>query len=185
MKKTIIFCAAFIIIFSSASYAQKNLKIGHVNVDSVAYLMPEVDSMKAAIEARRAIHNRTIKIEEEAFQNLYMSYSNNVDGMPAAWVEAKQEELVRKQQAIDNLKRVDFPNELQEIQENYLQIMYDKIMEAVKAIAQELNYTYVLNSGEGMSGVLFAAPSEDITSLIIKKLGLDPNKKPTPAIPPK
>lgn len=178
MKRIILITTVLMMATATQSFAQKGgLKIGHVNMDSVAYLMPEVDSMKAAIDARRAIQNRTLRIEEEALGLLYEQYSKVAEGMPAAWVEAKQEELMRKQQAMENLKRVDFPNELQDIQEMYLQIMYDKIMEVVKTIAQENGYTYILNSGEGMSGVLYAAPSEDITGLVIKKLGLDPNKK--------
>lgn len=174
MNKFVLFFASLLLVCTTPSFAQKSLKIGHVNMDSVAQLMPEIDSMKAAIDARRAIQAKTLRIEEESFNNLYMAYTNNMEGMPAAWVEAKQEELVRKQQAIEELKRVDFPTELQEIQERYLQIMYDKIMETVKALSQELNYTYVFNSGEGMSGVLYAAPSEDITQMVIKRLGLAP-----------
>lgn len=174
MRKSIVVIAVLLMGITFQASGQKGLKIGHVNMDSIAQLMPEVDSMKAAIDARRVIHQKTLRIEEESFNNMYEVYSTNADGMPAAWVEAKQEELVRKQQAIDNLKKVDFPNELQEIQEQYLQMMYDKIMEAVKALAVELGYTYVFNSGEGLSGVLYASPSEDITGLVIKKLNLTP-----------
>ncbi len=187
MRKIAFVITVLIFIVSLQAGAQKGLKIGHVNMDSIAELMPEVDSMKAAIDARRLIHQKTLRIEEESFNNLYISYSENMEGMPAAWVEAKQEELMRKQQTIENLKKVDFPNELQDIQEQYLQLMYDKIMEAVKAISVELGYTYVFNSGEGLSGVLYAAPSEDITGLIIKKLNLTPKPgKPasTPATEP-
>jgi outer membrane protein len=172
MNRTALVIITFLLALTTQGYAQKSLKIGHVNMDSVAQLLPEVDSMRIAIEAKRTIQAKTLKIEEESFNNLYMAYSNNMEGMPAAWVEAKQEELIRKQQMIENLKRVDFPTELQEIQEIYLQKMYDKIMEAVKAIAQEQSYTYVFNSGEGLSGVLYAAPSEDITNIVIKKLNL-------------
>jgi outer membrane protein len=180
MKRIILITTVLLMAAASQGFAQKGLKIGHINMDSVAYLMPEVDSMKAAIDARRAIQNRTLRIEEEALGTLYESYSRAAEGMPAAWVEAKQEELMRKQQAIEELRRSDFPNELQAIQEKYLQMMYDKIMEVVKAIAQEMGYTYILNSGEGMSGVLYAAPAEEITGIVIKRLGLDPNKNVTP-----
>jgi len=174
MRKSIIVIAVLLMGTVLQASGQKGLKIGHVNMDSIATLMPEVDSMKAAIDARRLIHQKTLRIEEESFNNLYLTFSENMEGMPTTWVEAKQEELVRKQQAIENLKKVDFPNELQEIQEQYLQIMYDKIMEAVKALAVELGYTYVFNSGEGLSGVLYASPSEDITGLVIMKLNLTP-----------
>jgi outer membrane protein len=184
--------AAFIIIVlifgvMMQASAQKTLKIGHVNMDSIAQLMPEVDSMKAAIETRKNIQQKTLRIEEENLNNLYISYSNNMEGMPQSWIDAKQDELIKKQQAIETLKKVDFPGELQDIQEVYLQKMYDKIMDAVKILAQELNYTYVFNSGEGLSGVLYAAPSEDITGLVIKKLNLTikPAEKPaTPATEP-
>ena len=172
MNKIALLVIAVLMVFTTPALAQKSLKIGHVDMDSIAQLMPEVDSMRTAIEARRAIHARTLRIEEESFNNMYISYTSNMEGMPASWIEAKQEELIRKQQTIENLKRIDFPNELQEIQERYLQIMYDRIMEAVKAIALEQNYTYILNSGEGLSGVLYAAPSEDITSVVIKKMNL-------------
>lgn len=182
MKKIVLFFAGLLLVCSTPAFAQKNLKIGHVNMDSIAQLMPEVDSMKIAIDAKKVIQSKTLRIEEESLNTLYMSYSANMDGMPKEWVEAKQEELMAKQQAIENLKRVDFPGQLQDIQEKYLQIMYDKIMESVKAIAQELSYTYVFNSGEGMSGVLYAAPSEDITNLVIKRLNLTP-KVVTPTTP--
>ncbi|MFO7723230.1 MAG: OmpH family outer membrane protein [Bacteroidales bacterium] len=174
MNRTALVFIAFLLAFTTQGYAQKSLKIGHVNMDSVAQLLPEVDSMRTAIEAKRMIQSKTLRIEEESFNNLYTAYSNNMEGMPAAWVEAKQEELLKKQQMIETLQRVDFPAELQEIQEMYLQKMYDKIMEAVKSIAQDQGYTYIFNSGEGLSGVLYAAPSEDITPVVIKKLNLNP-----------
>lgn len=177
MNKIALVVIATLMAFTTPALAQKSLKIGHVDMDSVAQLMPEVDTMRAAIEARRTIHSRTLRIEEESFNNMYLSYTNNMEGMPASWIEAKQEELIQKQQAIENLKRVDFPNELQQIQERYLQVMYEKIMDAVTVIAQEQNYTYILNSGEGLSGVLYAAPSEDITSVVIKKLNLKPKSQ--------
>jgi Skp family chaperone for outer membrane proteins len=178
MKRIVLFFAILMIAGISQAEAQKALKIGHVNMDSVAFLMPEVDSMMTAIDARRAVHQRTLRIEEESFQQMYETFSRNMEGMPASWIEAKQEELINKQQTIENLRRVDFPNELQEIQDQYLQLMYEKIMEVVNTIAKEMHYTYVLNSGEGMSGVLFASPSEDLTGEVIKRLELDPNKPP-------
>lgn len=184
--KNIALIITFVLLgISIQASAQKSLKIGHVNMDSIAQLLPEVDSMKMAIEAKKVIQNKTLRIEEESFNNLYMTFTDNRDGMPESWVQAKAEELQAKQQAIENLKRVDFPNELQDIQELYLQIMYDKIMEAVKALAQELSYTYIFNSGEGLSGVLYAAPSEDVTGLVIKKLGVTPKPVVTKPIEPK
>ncbi len=156
------------------AYAQKTLKIGHVNVDSIAQLMPEIDTMMSAIDAKKAVQNKTIRIEEENVKNLYLSYQNNKEGMPPQWIEDKEREIMTKQQAIENLKQVTFPSELQEIQEEYLQKMYDKITDAIKGLAQEMNYTYVLNSAEGLSGVLYASPAEDITGLIIKRMKLDP-----------
>jgi len=178
MKRIILFFAVLMLVGATTGVAQNTLKIGHVNMDSVAFLMPEVDSMMTAIDARRAIHQRTLRIEEDEFQRMYEVFSRNMEGMPQAWVEQKQEELIRKQQAIENLRRNDFPQELQDIQDRYLQIMYDKIMEVVNTLARELKYTYVLNSGEGMSGVLYAAPSEDLTGQVIRRLNLDPNKPP-------
>lgn len=175
MNKVALLFIAVVLAVSSPALAQKTLKIGHVDMDSIAQLMPEVDSMRSEIEARRTIQSKTLRIEEESFNSLYMAYLNNRDGMPAAWIETKEEELRRKQLAIENLQRVDFPAELQEIQEKYLQLMYDKIMEAVKAIALEQSYTYIFNSGEGLSGVLYASPAEDLTNTVIKKLNL---KKP-------
>lgn len=177
MKKLIWLAIVLLMSLSTSSFAQKTLKIGHINMDSVAQLMPEVDSMRVKIEKKKAVQARTMKIEEENFTILYESYMKNAEGMPEAWIQAKQEELYGKQQAIETLKRVDFPGQLQEIQEEYLQMMYDKIMETVKAIAQDMHYTYIFNSGEGLSGVLYAAPYEDITNMVIKKLDLDPNKK--------
>lgn len=178
MKRIVLFTIVLLLGSVCATFAQKTLKIGHVNMDSVAMLMPEVDSMRTEIEARRAIHARTLRIEEENFNNLYLSYTSNMEGMPQAWIEAKQDELIQKQQAIENLKRIEFPNQLQEIQERYLQMMYDKIMDIVKIIAKEKNYTYILNSGEGLSGVLYAAPSEDLTGVVIERLNLDPDNPP-------
>ena len=178
MKRVVFLLTVLMLAGATSGFAQNTLKIGHVNMDSVAFLMPEVDSMMAAIDARRAIHQRTLRIEEEDFQRMYNTFTHNLEGMPASWVEQKQDELIRKQQAIENLRRIDFPQELQDIQDKYLQIMYDKIMGVVNSLAKELKYTYVLNSGEGMSGVLYAAPSEDLTGKVIERLGLDPNKPP-------
>lgn len=45
-----------------------------------------------------------------------------------------------------------------------------KISEAIKAVAQEGKYTYILEAGGGM--LLYAADSEDITPKVKQKLGL-------------
>jgi Skp family chaperone for outer membrane proteins len=69
-----------------------------------------------------------------------------------------------------------------------LQPVYKSIQAAVKAVALERGYKYVLDSSESSLVVLYASPSDDIFQAVKAKLGIkDPAPKPggtTPTPPP-
>jgi outer membrane protein len=61
-----------------------------------------------------------------------------------------------------------------------------KIQKAIDAVAKENAYTYIFNldAGANTTPILLVAPEENnITELVLKKLGVDPSKATTTAAP--
>jgi len=154
--------------------AQDNLKIGYTNADYVLSLMPEAKQIDAELKAY-----------EKQLQNQIQAKNNNL--------QQKMAEYQENSPQWDDLIRTDKERELQSLNENIQQFyqeaeaqmgkkrnallkpVYEKIGQAIEDVAKENNFTHIFSAGApGLDVLLYAREQDDVSNLILKKLGITP-----------
>jgi outer membrane protein len=167
LKVIIVF--ALFITFSSSTQAQNNVKIGYIDFNTLVSAMPGIDSVKIKLQKYQQTLSDQMDAMGAEFENKYLDYQSKSSGMSDLIKQTKEKELTDLQGRIDAFKakaQTDFQSKQQEL----LQPIISKAKDAVKEIAKENKYTYVINSIEDI--MLYAEPTDDIMPLVKKKLGI-------------
>jgi outer membrane protein len=170
MKK---FVSVIVIVFLftgfSSSYAQSNIKLGHLDFAALYGLMPGLDSVRVEFED----YNKSVQEQFAAMQteleNKFMDYQANVDGMSEIIRATKEAEINDLKERLDAFE-VQATQDLQNKEMELTAPIIETARKAVEEVAKENGYTYVFNSTEGL--LLYAIPSDDISKLVKAKLGI-------------
>ncbi len=110
-------------------------------------------------------------LQQEA-QNMYKSYQSDLVFLSAEMKTKREEEIVKKEQEAQELKRKYFGAEgdLYKKRESLMKPIQDEIYEAVKNIAADKGYHVVVDRASAMS-VIYASPKIDISNEVLLKLG--------------
>lgn len=151
-------------------------KIGYINTDELVGDMPEAQKIDMELKDYQSSltqQGQDMMQELSRKDSLFVKDSMKLS---ASMKEIKRNELIGLYQQVQNWN--------QQAQELYQQKAQEKIaplrnkaLEAIKAVAKENGYTYVLD----MNAVIVAPPGDDILPLVRKKLGI----KDTPPATPK
>jgi len=167
LKVIIVF--ALLIAFSSSSQAQNPVKIGYIDVNTLISAMPGIDSVKIKLQKYQQSLTDQMDAMGAEFENKYLDYQSKASGMSDLIKQTKEKELSDLQSRIDAFKskaQQDFQAKQQEL----LEPLVTQAKEAIKAVAKENKYTYVLNGIEDI--VLYSEPTDDLMPLVKKKLGI-------------
>ncbi len=168
MKK---FVSGIIVLFLFAgisnSFAQSNIKLGHLDFAALYGMMPGLDSVRAEFED----YNKSVQEQFAAMQteleNKFMDYQANVDGMSEIIRATKEAEINDLKERLDAFE-VQATQDLQNKEMELTSPIIEKARKAVEEVAAEKGYTYVFNSTEGL--LLYATPSDDIIDMVKTKL---------------
>jgi len=111
------------------------------------------------------------KLQQEA-QTMYKNYQADLVFLSAEMKSKREEEIVKKEQAAQELKRKYFgaDGELYKRRNQLMKPIQDEIYEAVKAIANEKGYQAVIDRASAMS-IFYASPQIDISNEVLLKMG--------------
>ena len=186
MKKTILALVTALFAFAGTVNAQQ--KIGHINSVDILTVMPEFKTMQDELQKQKDSYTKVM-------EGMYGDYEkkqkelqamSQTPGTPDAIRETKLQELQQLQQRIQDFEE-KVNNDLQKAQQDKLKPINDKYLKAVKEVATANGYAYVLDV---VSGALayFPEGTNDVTDLVMKKLGVTPAPAataPKPATAPK
>lgn len=162
-----------LVVFQNTQATAQTLKIGYVQVDSVAALMPEYKAASSKLEELQKVIQRDLQGKEQQIQARYAELQKQVQGMTDAQKQQAQQEIEEKTATFqqDQTKaEADFNKR----QNDLLFPVYAKIREAIKEVGKENEYVLILNELDGTNTayILYSAEGTDVTGLVIKKLGL-------------
>lgn len=164
MKKLIVL---LFMILPLGAFAQE-VKIAFVNTQEVFMDMPEVSTM----EKQMADLNEKYKIELKQMQDEYTKkYSDFVaqqDSLTENIKLRRMQEVQDLQGRMDNFVQVA-QQDVQKKQQELLQPLQQKMMDAIKAVGAEKGYTYIIDP----QVLLYTGSNAiDATSFVRAKLGL-------------
>ena len=176
MKKLIATVVLGFSIFGLTNNAYSQNKIGHINTDELVAVMPEAE------KANTELQDYQTSLQQQG--NDYLNELNEKDSLfvkdslklsPAA-KELRRNDLVQLYQKVQGWRET-MQQMISDKQQALLGPIQTKALDAIKAVAKENGYSYILNE----SSLLVSPPSDDILPLVKKKLGI----KDAPAAPAK
>ena len=145
-------------------------KFGHVNSLQLLQEMPDVTNAEKSLEE----HGNQLKMQ---IQNMYMEYQNKVAEyqrdeatMLESIKEMKLNDIQSIQQRIAGAEQTAQQDLLKKKEELYAPIL-KKVEDAISAVAKENSFAYIFDTSSG--SVLFAQDSDDVSSLVKKKLNMN------------
>ena len=164
MKK---FILPLVVFFASLS-ATAQSKVGTIDSDLVIASLNEVAQVQKDLEAYGADLDRQFKELVTKYQDAVKSYQDVEATATEDDKKKKQEEIVGMEQDIQRFRQ-NSQGLIQIKQNELMQPLYQKVGEALDAVAREQNYTQVLTLN---AGVAYFDPALDITDDVAKKLGV-------------
>lgn len=174
MKKYI-----FIILlaaFGQVAWAQGVTKIGYTNVELILQYMPETKAIETELSKIEAAISKTLEVKQKYYQQKlieFMEYKQSGKPLTPEMEKAATTELQRLEGEIQ--KGIsDAEEKLMRRRMELLKPVQDKMQNAIDLVAREGGYTYILNQavGDGIPSILYGKESDNVTTLIAKKLGI-------------
>jgi len=164
MKKfTVIFFVACSLLITTKTNAQN--KTGYISVDEMVLLMPETAKIDSLLKKFR-----TDSIQPQL--NYIVSEYRRKDSIykdtlktPLSIRKTVEPELQNLLYQIENWNTIE-QQALQSKQDEYLQPIYKKVVDAIKDVAKEKGYSYVYSR----EALLVAPPGDDLLPLVAAKL---------------
>lgn len=168
MKKLILLFGLFL-TFSLGASAQKFALI------DMEYILSNVSSYETANQQLEAISKKwqaEVEKSQLEVQNMYKTYQSELVYLSPEQKTKKENEIVEKEKAAQELKRKYFgpEGELFKRREALIRPIQDDIYNAIKEISDVKGYQLVLDRASATS-VIFASPRIDISNEVLAKLG--------------
>ncbi len=163
----------FLIYLLTLTSVFSQQKIGHVHVQKIMDVMPDVVTAMEELTADQSSVEATLTSLYEEYQNKMAEFQQNSETMNDVIKQNKIKEIQDLELTIQQYQQEE-QIRLQQKEQEMLQDIFDKIQVAVNAVAKETGCAYVLQSDGAVPTVLFdAGPNSfDITELVKKKLNL-------------
>ena len=169
MKK-IILCAICAICSFTAASAQSAPKFGHVNTQEIIQAMPEFTAARTEIEKLTQQYEADLKSMQEELQKKAEAFEKEEATLPENIKTRRNQELQDLYQRIQQTYQ-DNDQALAKAQQEKMQAITSKVLEAIKGIGQEGGYIYIMEMGAGIP-YISTTLSTDLTAQVKAKLGL-------------
>ncbi len=165
MKKITFILVCLVLTF--AGFAQK-AKFGHVDYGTIMKDIPGIDTAQAVLRDYQKELEETGQQMVNEFKEKeagYMQLANS--GASAAILKVKEDEMTKLYARIQEFASIS-EEELQTKQMELLKPFQEKLLAAIKKVADAGNYSYVFD----ITTLAFHNNSDDLTEAVKKQLGI-------------
>lgn len=151
-------------------------KIGYINANELIMSMPERDSAAAQVEAKRQEFIRQSEELQVEFNKKYEAFTTQQATLSTLIRQTKEAELQDMSKNIETFNAAA-DQELTRINQELFQPILESAQAAIKEVALENGFTYILDIGGSGAGAVIYFPEDDpslnVLPLVKKKLGLE------------
>ena len=168
------------VLFAFLAIAATNLnaqKFGHLNSGLILAAMPGVTEsdtdLKAYQDSLVTIGEEKAAALKKDFEAFMVDYQGG--NVPPVRAQEKQAEFQKREQELGQYEQTIYTL-VNERRQKLLEPLIVKLQEAIDAVGKEGQYTFIFETGasaSGFSALLFAPESEDISTLVKAKLGME------------
>ena len=168
MKKLVVLFV-FLLGTLGFTYAQK------FAIVDMEYILKHVPAYESANEQLNQISKKwQSEVEEkvQVAQNLYKTYQTEVVFMSPEMKTKRENEIVDKEKAAQDLKRQYFgpDGELYKKRQSLMKPIQDEVYNAIQSISNDKGYQLILDKSSAMN-IIFSSPKIDISDDVLVKLG--------------
>ena len=176
MKKMIRFSLyTSILLFSCLSLHAQSLRVGFTRIETIIAQMPESKQAESQLAIQQTQAENEVKRLQKEFDEKYAVYQKTGAQLTEVLRKDRETELQNLQTRIQEFSR----SAQESLQNKYKQLMapiLSKVQQAIDTVAKQTGYHYILNSSATNSAILYAAEENNITDLVLKRLGITPGQ---------
>ncbi len=165
MRKIIIL--SFLAILSFSTFAQN--KFGYIDSGELLALMPEKKTAEDELQTFAKSLESQLGAMQAEYQQSVQDFQNNESTYTDLVKQDKIAEIQGLEQRIQSFQQ-NAQNALQKKEQELLEPILTKARNAIEDVAKEERFTYIFDSS--MGSILYVDESENVLSLVRKKLGL-------------
>jgi len=169
-------------IFSAiafAGFAQQPVtqKIGYADWDRIFSQMPEFKQIDSELKAHRTQLESQMDAKNKDFQAKYEAFTKLAATTPDAVRADKQRELESLQESIQKFQQ-DAQTSFENKRNSLMEPVFTKVGKAIEDTAKENGFSFIINPQllQGGDILLYSDERYDISDLVLKKLGITPQK---------
>ena len=170
MRKVRIVLMLAVMALSTVSFAQKGVKIGHINSNDLLTAMPEKATVQKELEAHANELRTTLDAMRKEYETKVADFQGKQDVMTDIIKQTKIKEITDLEKRITEFQQTA-EADLQKKEGELLNPIIEKAKVAINTVAKENGYTLILDSSVGV--VLYSVEGDDILPLVKKKLGME------------
>ena len=168
MKKLII-SLCMLVGIAVAGNAQKFAMV------DMEYIMKNIPAFETANEQLTQISKKwqsEVEAKMQEVQSMYKNYQTELVFLSEDMKVKREEEIVSKEKAAQELKRTYFgtEGELFKKRQSLMKPIQDEVYAAIQDVSKEKDLSLVFDKSSSMN-VIFTSPKLDISDLILTKLG--------------
>ena len=154
------------------SFAANAQKFALIDMEYILKNIPAYEMTNEQLsQVSKKWQNEVEALQQEA-QNMYKKYQSDLVFLSPEMKTKKEEEIVKKEQEAQDLKRKYFgaEGELYKKRESLMKPIQDEIYNAVKEISDANGYQLVMDRASTM-GIIYATLKIDISEEVLSKMG--------------
>ncbi len=161
---------AFLVLASLSISAQRFI---YVDTDYILDKIPEYKKAQEELDAIAEQWKEEISRKYAEIERLYKEFQAEQYLMDSETRKKKEDEIVAKEKEAKEFqkKKFGYRGELFEKRQELVKPIQDRVYEAIKTLAGERNYDFVLDKASSGASILYANPKYDKSDDILKKLG--------------
>ncbi len=167
MRKLIL--ALICIAFAGGAFAQKPQKIGHLNSQEIMYVMPEAKTLSDSLQTLQAEKQAMVESLQAELQQMAAAYERDEPTLDATMAQFRLSEINDKKQRIELFVQ-SAQESLLKAEQELMVPLQQKVMDAIKAVAEENGFNYIMDTGSG--ALIYTEGGIDVTDLLCAKLGI-------------
>ena len=169
--KRFLFTLAILFGVLSIATAQK---IGYINTETILNKIPSYKTAQGQLERLSQDYQKEVEAGYQKIDELYKAYQADKVLLTEDMKKRREEEIINKEQAVKEMQRKYFGQDgtLAKKSEELLKPLQDKVANAVKEVATDDGYGFIIDIANNPS-VVFTNPRYDISDKVIGKLGFN------------
>ncbi len=170
MKKLLLTILVALPLMASAQTAPSNVTIAHYNIQVIIPQMPEYTAAVAELQTLENNHRQELNRINNIFQANLQAFYAAADSLPRNIADRRQKEIQEESEKVRSYQQFA-DSDLQMAETRLFEPIYIKVNDAVKAIGDTENYTYIFDLMRTQIPYI-GKNAIDITDKIIARLGI-------------